>query len=262
MQAWIISLNPNKPEAVKLAEVLAANGLEAKIIPAVDGRNAMPTLCADEQLDQRQALRNRRAPLTSSEVGCYLSHLRAIRKAYEMQLRHIAIFEDDVVAEDHLADLFKAIESLDNNAHLVRLMSLKRRKRKVTSQLTDHYQLIRPIRGALGTQGYVLNREGMRRILEFGYTISMPIDKLYDSFFLFGLKCFSVEPHAIHEVMHTSTISKNETGLDNRFWITIGWRLNKLYRSIRRHSHRLKHRSEFEPASAPPAGVGKSQRLR
>lgn len=262
MKAWIISLNPKKAEAVELKHLLKCKKVEAEIIPAVDGRKAMPALTQDEAIDQNKALINRKAPLTSSEIGCYLSHLRAIKKAYQEGLNHIAIFEDDVIAEENLAELLDAIETLDDDAHLVRLMSLKRRERKELKQLTPEYKLTRPLRGALGTQGYVLNREGMKRILNFGSTITMPIDKLYDSFFLFGLKCYSVEPHAIYEKAHPSTIKKTQGQLDSSLSTIILWRLNKLFRSIKRHTHRIKHRTEFSPASKPPKKFGKSQRIR
>ena len=261
MKAWVISLNPESREVTQLINSLRSSGLDTQPFKAVDGRKSFPELEPGENIRQLKSLVNRREPLTRSELGCYLSHYRAVKAAYQSGLSHIAIFEDDIAVENNLQELFEAIRDLGDDAHLVRLMSLRRRKRKTLKMLTSTYQLTRPMRGALGTQGYVLNRAGMKKIVDYGSDITMAIDKLYDSFFLFGLKCYSIEPHAIHELPSPSNVVKTDNNIDNRILIKLGWHLNKLYRSLWRHSHRLKHFSEFWPATNPPKDFGKTDRI-
>lgn len=260
--AWIITLDKDKDNVKKLQQDLEAQGIESAIFPAVDGRQGPPELQDGESVAQLKALVNRKAPLTSSEMGCYFSHIRLIRQAFESGESHVFILEDDVVLEDDLQPLIHAITQLDEHFHLVRLMSLKVRKRKVLKNLTGNYQLVRPVRGALGTQGYILNRQGMSRILEHGSEMTMPIDKLYDSFFLFDLNCYSVEPHAIYELAHQSSIIKTAAGLDERLWVRALWRLNKLRRSIYRKINAARHRDEVANAEKPDFTLGKSARLR
>lgn len=261
-KAWIIALNPENPVALELKKVLTDAGFEAEIQPAVDGRKAMPALQPGERLSQTRALIHRRAKLTSSEVGCYLSHYRLIRQAYEAGLDHVALFEDDVEAEEGLAEAMRGILTLGQDAHLVRLMSLKIRKRKVVQPLNGAFSLVRPVRGSLGTQGYILNREGMRRILKAGSTLYMPIDSFYDSFFVYNFNCFTIEPHAIYELGGPSNIKKTDGGLDNRLWVRAGWRVYKLFRSVMRKWHKLIHPGEFSPAAMPEGRPGRSARLR
>ncbi len=260
--AWIIALNPENPVALELCQTLQEQGIDAEIRQAVDGRQSMPVIQGREQLAQQRALAYRRAPLTSAEVGCYLSHYRLIQQAWDQGLSHICLFEDDVVAEDGLGDLLRCVVAQDDNKHLVRLMSLKIRKRKVVSPLSGAYQLVRPVRGALGTQGYVVNRSGMAKILNYGARIYMPIDKLYDSFFLYDLNCFSVEPHGIYELSRQSTIAKPKGNIDTRLLTTLLYNLNKLHRSIMRRWHYLRHRADYQPATRPAISLGKSARLR
>jgi glycosyl transferase family 25 len=262
IQARIITLNSQNPVALELLEHLSKEGIEAQLSPAVDGRAGYPELLNGETIGQQQSLLNRKSELTASEVGCYLSHYRLIKYAFDQQLSHICIFEDDVVAEPGLGEVIRRVCELDDQAHMVRLMSLKLRERKLVYSLTSQHQLVRPLRGALGTQGYVLNRQGMQRILSVGANICMPIDKLYDSFFLFDLHCYSVEPHVIYEIDDSSTVAKRYNELDKRLWVQLGWRLNKLNRSMRRKWHYLSHKSDFEPVSKPPTAIGKSKRLR
>lgn len=262
IHARIISLNPQAELVQNLQSTLQEAGIAVQIFPAVDGRRGMPPLLEGERLSQTRALVYRRAPLSSSEVGCYLSHLRAIRQAYEANLSHICIFEDDVVAEPGLGELLREIVQLGDDFHLVRLMSLKIRKRKVVQTLPSGYSVVRPLRGALGTQGYVLNRIGMQKLLEASDPIHMPIDKIMDSFFLYDLHCFSVEPHAIYEQLRNTNVAKTGGKLDRRLWVNALWFLNKLNRSIRRRLHYLRHYDGFYPAVKPSGRLGKSQRIR
>ena len=262
LETWIIALNPDNPVARDLLQSLTEQHIDARIFPAVDGRRDMPALQGQERISQTLALVTRKAKLTSSEVGCYLSHYRLIRQAYDRGVDHVCIFEDDVVAEAGLGNLIRDICELDDNAHLVRLMSLRVRKRKVVKTLPSGHTLVRPLRGALGAQGYVLNRMGMKKILDHGTNIYMPIDKLYDSFFLFGLNCFSVEPHAIYELIHPTTVSKAGELAPTPLWAVAVWRVYKLYRSIRRYSYNLVRRRELTPASKPSTPQGRSERIK
>lgn len=260
--AWIIALNPENPVALDLQRTLREQGIDASIRQAVDGRQEMPPLQGDEQLSPHKTLLYRLAPLTSAELGCYLSHYRLIREAYDAGLSHLCLFEDDVVAEPGIGELLRSTVQLEEDAHLVRLMSLKTRKRKVIRPLSDGYTLVRPLRGALGTQGYVVNRAGMKKILTFGATIYLPIDKLYDAFYLYDLKCFSVEPHAVHELLRPTSVKKASAAPPPGFRLTLLWRLDHLMRSAKKRLHFLIHMHEFLPASKPQKTLGKSQRLR
>lgn len=262
LKAWIIALNPENPVALELQRTLQEQGIDASIRQGVDGRQQMPTLQGQEQLSQRKAMIYRRAELTTAEVGCYLSHYRLIHEAYHGGLSHVCLFEDDVVAEPGLGALLQSIVQLDDGKHLVRLMSLKIRKRKVLDALAGGFTLVRPLRGALGTQGYVLNRTGMKKVLEFGATISMPIDKLYDSFFLFGLNCYSVEPHAVYEIVRPTSVKKTTSNSQTSAGFTALWQLNKLHRSLMRRFDHLANWNEYHPAQRPKDVPGKSGRLR
>jgi len=261
-KARIIALNTANPVALTLLKELQDAGLDAEITQAVDGRSGMPELLTGERVSQTLALIHRRARLTSSEVGCYLSHYRAIKQAYAEGLSHVALFEDDVVAEAGLGDVIRQILQLGEEAHLVRLMALKIRKRKVLQPLNEHFNLVRPVRGSLGTQGYILNREGMRRVIQSGARIFMPIDSFYDSFFIFDFNCYGIEPHAIYELGGPSNIKKTAGGLDTRLWVSVGWRLYKLFRSVMRRRYARRHKRELSPASMPTERPGRSERLR
>lgn len=241
---------------------LKAEGLAPQLFDAVDGRQGMPKLQADEKISNLRSLINRRRILTSTEVGCYLSHYRLIKCAYQAGESHVLIFEDDAILEPSFGDAVKEIVQLPDHYHLVRLMARKVRKRKTLADLTPPYRLTKPIRGALGAQGYILNRVGMEKVLTQGKVLSMPIDKLYDSFFLFDLNCYCVEPHCIYELDHPTQIDKAYDLVDKRLFLQLAWRANKLYRSARRRAYFYKNLNEHKGATYPNEKMGKSSRIR
>jgi glycosyl transferase, family 25 len=262
MSAWVISLNNQSENTKKLMADLGTEGLAPQLFGAVDGRQGMPKLQTGEKVSSLRSLINRRRLLTSTEVGCYLSHYRLIKRAYQAGDSHVLIFEDDAVLEPNFGDVVKEIVQLPDHYHLIRLMARKVRKRKILADLTPPYRLTKPIRGALGAQAYILNRAGMEKILTQGKVLSMPIDKLYDSFFLFNLNCYCVEPHCIYELDHPTQIDKAYDQIDKRLLLQLAWRANKLYRSVRRRIYSFKNSEEHKGATFPDKKMGKSTRIR
>ncbi|GAA6166815.1 glycosyltransferase family 25 protein [Sessilibacter corallicola] len=263
INAWIISLEPYTEEAKTLQAYLRDEGLNAAIKTGVDGRQGMPKTKSGETLSQTQSLVNRRVELTPSEVGCYLSHYRLVKEAYEQGLEHICIFESDVLPEDDLGNVIKSVVSMETKFHFVRLMNLKMRRRKAIKAISDKHTITRLVRGGLGTQGYIVNREGMRRILKKGAEISLPIDGFYDSFFLMGLNCYCVEPHVIYEVGEHSTIKKSSAKkVDQRFSIRLAWYFTKIYKSLLRRHDFIVNVAEYFPAKKQTKDIGRSFRMR
>ncbi|MCK4564670.1 MAG: glycosyltransferase family 25 protein, partial [Verrucomicrobia bacterium] len=75
---FVITLDPKSPGVRGLLDELARQGIAVDLFSAVDGRRGVPPLEPGEEVDQQKALLRKRAPLNSSEVGCYLSHYRLI----------------------------------------------------------------------------------------------------------------------------------------------------------------------------------------
>jgi glycosyl transferase family 25 len=197
-------------------------------------------------------------------VGCYLAHLRALRQAYDEGLERVCLFEDDVELEPDFAQVLCELEQLPDGVEMVRLMGLKIRKRKVIKTLSDgRHQLVRPERGALGAQGYLINRIGMRKLLDHGSRIYEPIDKLYDHFWEYDLRLYGVEPHIIYEAVSGSTIVKsNVAKADVAPWLHWFYPLGKLFRSINRHWYLKRNHGEFYPADLPSVKPGRTERMK
>lgn len=258
----IITLAPEAPETRELLEQLRTQGIQPQIFPAVDGRQGPPTLQPGERLCRWKALARHRRWLTGAEIGCYLSHLRAIRGAWEAGHEHVCILEDDVCLEPEFASIAEELRA-DPSLELVRFMALRLRPRRIIRPLGDgSHQLVRPLRGTVGTQAYQLNRSGMAKILAHAACLYEPIDKVLDHFWLFDLNTFLVEPHLVWERPRPSSIVRPKgTRGEARLLHRLVHPAYKLGSSLRRHRYLRRHASELAGASLPPPDVGKTPRL-
>lgn len=260
---WLISLEPEKPAVLALRRALTDAGVSVSVFPAVDGRRGPPPLQGEEVLDQAGAIQFRGAPLGGAEIGCYLSHYRLLRKAYDDGLQQVCIVEDDIALDDGFREALVELESLGSEYELVRLMGLRIFPRKVVRGLDCGFDIVRPVRGTMGTQGYVINRSGMEKVLRHGAIIKKPIDKLYDYFWELDLKLYGVEPHVIYEIEHVSSIPKpKSTNMGSSWWSRFVWRVSKPVVSMRRNFYVLSRYRDFSPAELPVGAVGKTRKLR
>lgn len=264
LPCYVITLNPQSERVQTLLANLQAAGVPAEPYIGVDGRKGMPATEGEEVLATRETLWRHKCQLTSSEVGCYLSHYRLIRRAYAQGHERICILEDDVELEPDFADVFPQLTALPEEFEMVRLMGLKIRKRKIIKTLADgKHQVIRPERGLLGTQGYLINRRGMEKFLGHACRIFEAIDKVYDHFYEYDLRMYGVEPHIILEVAQPSSIIKsNRTRAEVPLWVKLFYPIGKGLRSQQRHRYLRKHNDEFYPAERPKVRPGRSARLR
>ena len=253
-------------ETKALLASLHQQGIDASIFHGVDGRQSMPPLQGREKINKMQSIFRHQQMLTSSQVGCYLSHYRVIKKAYDEGYDRVCILEDDAILEEKFGAGLKQLIDLPEEYEMTRLMALKIRKRKIIKSLfenNDEHVLVRPERGWCGAQGYLLSRAGMKKILDNGSDLFEPIDKLYDHFWEFDLKLYGVEPHLVYEKREESNIKKTPPTKPRMGVVfKIGFHLYKGFRSLKRHLYLYRFHSEFYPASKPEGRPGRTERMK
>lgn len=103
--------------------------------------------------------------LSSSEIGCTLSHLRAIKTAYDRNEQYALIVEDDVsflLSKLWPKPLSQFIPDAPINWNILRLLT-----NIDYSQYSEPYISYGQI--CAFTTAYIINREGMRNILDVTY---------------------------------------------------------------------------------------------
>ena len=261
----VISLDAQSPRCAGLLAQLAAEGVDARIFDAVDGRKATPALAGDEWLDTKAMKAYRPRPLNNAEIGCYLSHLRLATQALEEGIEWLCVLEDDVGLEPGFRVTVERLAGLGEPVEFVRLMGLKRHRRKLCHSLDDHYALTRPIKGTCGTLGYLINRQAMQKFLRYAMRIHKPIDKVFDHFWEWDLHSFAIEPHLIYEETGQTTILKQSntrasTGMGRIEDMT--YKLRQRRRSFARRTYQLRRWRAFSPATPACKTLGRTTRIR
>ena len=74
--------------------MLYAEQINWRLMPAVDGRHGMPE--RDYDYDEAAAIIRHDRPLTAGEIGCYLSHIKALQMFLEGSAQYAEMLEDDI----------------------------------------------------------------------------------------------------------------------------------------------------------------------
>ncbi len=121
--------------------------------------------------------------LEPGEIGCFLSHFAAWKEIVAQEHTYAAVFEDDVRLADSLRSLLTADDWIPKDADIVKLEThdelvvLGPEILPAPSEYTLHALHSRH----LGAAGYILSRQGVRKLLQNYARMTGPVDhELFD----------------------------------------------------------------------------------
>ena len=192
------------------------------------------------------------------ELGCYLSHLKVLKKFIESEHNLALVCEDDIefnlsinkIIEEALNcgikfDLLRLSGGSDINKEKGNPFRLK--------NLHDEFHLSINFGFKPGTGCYLINRKGAAEILKRLKIMSLPIDHAIDRDWLLNVKSLSVTPspvnlkkelHLNHSFINASKEYKLNFFL--RYWVMVPYRfLNELIRIIYKIFFYIKIKLEY-----------------
>lgn len=159
------------------------------------------------------------APLRPGEIGCFASHFRLLREFKETRAAAwLLVVEDDVLIDSGFP--FDQLLALMERAGLEYLKLYSRfpvRYQKVGEKILGR-NIVR-FRGSLfglpgrpslplGTQGYLISRDGAAAFIHSVDAIFRPIDWELDRYWNNGLGSYSIYPHPLLELASQTTITR------------------------------------------------------
>lgn len=93
-QIMVINLNDSVERLESFRRQIEPENVNWSRLSAVDGRYGMPN--GNFIYDEDQAVIRHDRPLRNGEIGCYLSHIKALENFISSQEKYAIIFEDDV----------------------------------------------------------------------------------------------------------------------------------------------------------------------
>ena len=246
MITYLINLKRAKDRRKSVSEYLKNADIEFTILEAVDGKQlSLPISSFNET--RYKLLHGKRPNL--GEIGCYLSHLKALELFIKTDENHALICEDDIEFLPNLRKIIDNALSSEIYFDLLRLSGGSDKKRERGSpiklaKIQDGYHLAINFTFKPGTGCYLINKKGAKAVLKKLHKISLPIDHALDRDWLIGLKSLTVfpSPVTLKESLHiqNSYIQATKEYKINyflRLWTVIPYRifnesLRTLYKSF------------------------------
>jgi len=170
----------SSPDRMAHAEAqLLQAGFHCKRIDAFDGRGLNLSAVAD--YDDLRTRRFMGRSMTPGEIGCYESHLRALRAFVESDAEVGLILEDDFQLEAGGGAAIKGVMAWLRENPCWHAINVGARKRKISSPLTDvgGHALVRAHYFPMLAHAMVWTRAGAQALLAQALPIFCPADNMY-----------------------------------------------------------------------------------
>jgi glycosyl transferase, family 25 len=244
VRTWVINLDRAPDRLARIAAQLEALGLPWTRLSAVDARRFTP---AQQALLDEPTFRRRHGmtPLPG-ELGCYLSHVEAMREFLASPAQIAVILEDDVKLHPTLPAAVAALARHTERWDMVKLSGVHSGSPVPCLDLAAGHRLAVMLSKCTGSSAYALNRRAAEAYLDSQtglLPMQLPYDHVFDQGWRFGLKVRMVAPWPCgHDDQVASTIGTPASAPSRKFkgWKRLPTHLWRLGNELRRVTYGLK----------------------
>jgi len=230
----VINLDRSPQRLLAISKQLAGLNMPWERLPAAEGK--LYSLEDAELVDLPEfGRRHGKTPL-HGELGCYLSHVWAMRRFLETDSPYALILEDDVHIAAHLPQVLDVLAACSADWDMVKLSGVHSGTPLKIKSLGNVGSLVVTLTPYTGSSAYVINRQAAQRYASDLLPMRVPYDHEFDRGWHWGLKVRAVMPPACgHDQSGESMI--NTTAVNRKFHWTrrlpaMGWRLQNQWRRL------------------------------
>jgi glycosyl transferase family 25 len=228
---YLINLDRSTDRLRSAEQHFNAVSLPFERIAAIDARTEdLSIYPVDRRVFQRT---HGRTTIRPGEIGCYFSHLKAIRAFLASGREFGIILEDDVLPQRQLSAVLEELLDFSNEWDIVSLFHFHRGGPVVVRQAKE-FSLAVHVAHISSAAAYLLSRNAAERLIKHLEVMRACIDhSLYESW-KHGLRLRSVMPMSIQlaEQAHESTIN-TEAGDKPSIFFRLPTLINRSYVAIR-----------------------------
>ena len=195
LQTWVINLDRAPERLARIAAQLQALGLPYTRLPAVDAHALKPEQSA--ALDVAAYRRKHGMTPVLGELGCYLSHVAAMRLFLATEASCALILEDDVLLRNSLPAVLQGLMAHPGRWDMVKLSAEHSGTPVKVLALSPGHDLAVMLSRCTGSSAYLLNRRAAQVYLRKRgglLPMQLPYDHVFDQGWRFGLKVRLVTP--------------------------------------------------------------------
>ena len=201
IQALIISLPGSTDRQEKARLELAKTNLSWRFLDAIRG-SALLTLPAEYQPKKVKRLLG--FELTSSELGCFLSHKKAWQACVDNNIPTI-IFEDDFCLLPHFEKTIAYLTNDYTDWGAVRLQGIYPVPQDVVDSFAD-IQLVQNKADPVGSSAYIIKPAQAKLLIEAATDIYEPLDHFLEHQQAHHVDFLAIHPYPVHTTGAESTI--------------------------------------------------------
>ncbi len=216
---WLVVNLDRSPDRLSaMAASLGALGIAFTRVPAVDGR-ALPATVPG--VDPALYRRSHGRDVLPGEVGCALSHLRALSLFLRSSHRHAVVLEDDALVTRAAADAVAALVApgAPDDWDLVKLAAHHARfgvpLRRLSGAGSPGLRLCAMPYRAAGSAAYLVDRAAAAALLAGLLPLRFPYDIAFERGWDFGLRVRAVLPPPVTTAPVAPTLAR-EAGMGAR----------------------------------------------
>jgi len=235
----VINLDRSPQRLARIAGQLEDISWPWERLSAADGKQLN---MADQSLVDVAAFKRKHGKMPlPGEVGCYLSHVWAMRRFLETDREYLLILEDDLRVGPDMQAVIQTLIERPTQWDAVMLSGVHSGRPLILSPLVAHYSLAVPLSRYAGSSCYLINRSAAQAYLRDLLPMSLPYDHEYDRAWARGLKIRIVTPAPCrHTFEDGSDLHPPGVVRENFHWTqrlgTYWWRLRT---DVRRICHGL-----------------------
>jgi glycosyl transferase family 25 len=201
---YVINLDRDAERMASIRANLEALGLPFERLPAVMGKDVPEW----EKLVDHSAYawRNRLDTPRAGEVGCYLSHLKAMETFLRTDAPWCVILEDDVEVLPSCVTVLRSLAEKDD-WDLVKLFNFHSGMPVKKRDLVGGHRLVAHLTRTTSSAAYVVNRRAAETLLRTMRPISEQVDHALDRPWETGLRTLGIRPMPVvlAPVAHTTS---------------------------------------------------------
>lgn len=216
---YVINLERSADRLARVKKQLTKLDLSWQRVEAVDGKQLTSEQWS--KVDQARYLRAHGKKPTAGEVGCYLSHLRALETFLASDHTHALILEDDITPPDALPGLLQTLLTCAEDWDMVHLSGHRGACPIEIAKLDVSYHMALYLGRQTGSGAYLVNRFAAKQLLDHLLPMMLPYDHAFNQAWRFCIKQRGIVPLPINQssaFVNASTIDQDAINAGRLPW--------------------------------------------
>jgi len=193
IKVYVINLARSKERWDKMAAQLAGVGIPFERIEAVDGMSLSDAEIAECYSPLKNFFCYPRF-MSKGEIGCYLSHIKAMRKILHDGVKYGVVLEDDLTVSPELAKLPKILSDIKFDFDCMKLISPGYKKRVIERIEIAGTEFVRWLKPPTYNAAYLMTGNGCKLFCQSRKKFYRPVDVDIQYFWESNLKIVGIFP--------------------------------------------------------------------